>query len=35
MAVDEMIKLKDKLREIFEAGNKIEEGDIKPNPNKE
>ena len=31
MAVDELTKIKDKLRE----GNKSEEGDIRPNPNKE
>jgi hypothetical protein len=28
-------KPKNKLREAFEAGNKTEEGDIKPNPNNE
>ena len=35
IAIDELTKVKDKLRETFEAGNKTEEGDIKPNPNKE
>ena len=35
MAVDELIKVKDKLRETFEAENKTEEGDIKPKSNKE
>jgi hypothetical protein len=35
MAVDELTKVKDKLRETFEAGNKTEEGNTKPNPNKE
>jgi len=35
MVVDKLTKVKDKLRETFEAGNKTEEGDIKPKPNKE
>ena len=35
VAINELIKVKDKLRETFEAGKKTKEGDIKPNPNRE
>jgi hypothetical protein len=35
VAIQELIKVKDKLRETFEAGNLTEEGDIKPNPSRE
>ena len=35
VAIFELVKAKNKLREAFEAGNKTEEGDIKPNPNRE
>jgi Mg2+ and Co2+ transporter CorA len=35
VAIQELIKVKNKLRETFEAGNQTEEGDIKPSPNRE
>ena len=34
VAIFELTKAKNKLREAFEAGNKTEEGDIKPNQNR-
>ena len=35
VAIQELIKVKDKLRETVEVGNLTEEGDIKPNPSRE